>query len=147
MVLYGIWQCLFPNCSQLLGCTPIVRQIPWAHFAEPLSKRLAAHDLPCLMAKSIRDIYFDIHSCMAFPTQGLKLKDIAKWCGFKWRQSQMDGFEAATLYGSSGNLTKAAKREVIEYNEDDLLALKHVLLYCTKMQELESVGTNASRSL
>jgi len=100
-----------------------------------LSKRLTGHDLPCLMAKSIRDIYFDIHSCMAFPTQGLKLKDIAKWCGFKWRQTEMNGYKAAMLYGSTGNLAKAAKREVIEYNEDDLLALKHVLLYCTKMLE------------
>jgi uncharacterized protein YprB with RNaseH-like and TPR domain len=108
-----------------------------------LSKRLTAHDLPCLMAKSIRDIYFDIHSCMAFPTQGLKLKDIAKWCGFKWRQSQMDGYEAATLYGSSGNLTKAAKQEVIQYNEDDLLALKHVLLHCTKLQERGAGGAIA----
>jgi uncharacterized protein YprB with RNaseH-like and TPR domain len=100
-----------------------------------LSRRLAAHGLPFHMAKSIRDIYFDIHSCMAFPTQGLKLKDIAKWCGFKWRQSEMDGFEAAILYGSSGKLTKANKRKVIRYNEDDLLALKHVLLHCTRLQK------------
>jgi uncharacterized protein YprB with RNaseH-like and TPR domain len=112
-----------------------------------IAKRLAAHDLAYHIAKSIRDIYHDIHSCMAFPTQGLKLKDIAKWCGFKWRQSEMNGFETAMLYGSSGNLTKAAKRKVIQYNEDDLLALKHVLLRCTKMQELESVGAKTPRSL
>jgi len=100
-----------------------------------LSQRLAAHDLAYHVANSIRDIYFDIHSCMAFPTQGLKLKDIAKWCGFRWRQSEMDGFKAAMLYGSSGNLTKADRRAVIQYNEDDLLALKHVLLHCTQNTE------------
>lgn len=91
-----------------------------------LSQRLAAHRLPVDLAGSIRDIYFDIHECVAFPTQQLTLKDVAKFCGFEWRDSDMDGFAAAILYGS-GRLTKSRRRVLIEYNEDDLLALKCVV--------------------
>jgi predicted RecB family nuclease len=56
----------------------------------------------------------------------LTLKEVAKYCGFEWRASGMDGFAAAVLYGS-GKLTKARKRVLIRYNEDDLLALKCVV--------------------
>ena len=73
-----------------------------------LAQRLAAYGLPTEIVPSIRDSYFDIHACAAFPTQGLTLKDIAGCCGFKWR-SEMTGFEAAALYGS-GRLSKAKKQ-------------------------------------
>jgi len=99
-----------------------------------LIRRLAAHELPTSFAQSIRDIYFDIHDCVAFPVPGLGLKGIAEWCGFKWRDSGMDGFQAGVIYGSSGKLTRAKKRIVIRYNEDDLLAVKHVVRY------LENLG-------
>jgi uncharacterized protein YprB with RNaseH-like and TPR domain len=98
-----------------------------------LTQRLSAHGLPTEVAQSIRDIYFDIHGCAAFPIQTLTLKDVAKWCGFKWRTS-LDGFDAALTYGSAGNLPKATKRLLIRYNEDDLLAVKHVV------QHLENLG-------
>jgi uncharacterized protein YprB with RNaseH-like and TPR domain len=91
-----------------------------------LGQRLAAYRLPDDVAESVRDIYFDIHTCVAFPTQNLTLKDVAKYCGFERRDSGMDGFEAALIYGS-GKLTKAKKQIVIRYNEDDLLALKCVV--------------------
>jgi len=50
-----------------------------------LIRRLTEHRLPTSFARSIRDIYFDIHACAAFPVQGLGLKDIAESCGFQWR--------------------------------------------------------------
>ena len=91
-----------------------------------LSQRLAAYRLPSEIAQSIRDIYFDIHASVAFPTRGLTLKEVAKYCGFEWRDSGMDGFDAALIYGS-GKLPKAKKQMMIRYNEDDLLALKCVV--------------------
>ena len=90
-----------------------------------LRQRLAAYRLTIDIALSIRDSYVDIHACAAFPTQSLTLKEIAQWCGFKWRD-EMSGFEAAALYGS-GKLSRAKKQRLIRYNEDDLLALQYVL--------------------
>jgi predicted RecB family nuclease len=105
-----------------------------------LDQRLAAYRLPRDVAESVRDIYFDIHACAAFPTQQLTLKEVAKYCGFEWRDSGMDGFAAAVLYGS-GKLTKARKRLLIRYNEDDLLALKCVV------RHLDTLCVNAQGEL
>jgi len=44
----------------------------------------------------------------------------------------MDGFDAALLYGSS-KLPRAKKRILTRYNEDDLLAVKHVVLHLEKL--------------
>ena len=91
-----------------------------------ITKRLTAHELPTGIGKSIRDIYYDIHKSVGFPTQGLTLKDVANHCGFKWRDPDTDGFYAASLYGR-GKMSKAKKKKLIRYNEDDLLALKRVV--------------------
>jgi uncharacterized protein len=102
-----------------------------------LSQRLAAFRLPVDVAESVRDIYFDIHDCVAFPTQQLTLKDVAKYCGFEWRDAGLDGFAAAVLYGS-GKLTKARKQKLIRYNEDDLLALKCVVRHLEQLSASSS---------
>jgi RNase_H superfamily len=94
----------------------------------------------------IRDIYFDIHNCVAFPTQDLTLKDVAKYCGFVWRDPSVDGFGAALLYGS-GKLTKTKKRALIRYNEDDLLALKCVLHHLEKFVERTQPSTPMQATL
>jgi len=99
-----------------------------------LSQRLAAYRLPTDVAQSVKDIYFAIHACTAFPTQGLTLKEVAKWCGFTWRDSDMDGYYAASLYGQSGKLTKQKKAMMIRYNEDDLLALKYVVRHLENLR-------------
>ena len=98
-----------------------------------LSQRLAAYKLPTDSTQRVHDVYFDIHNCVAFPTQELTLKEVAKHCGFEWRDSSIDGFAAAALYGS-GRLTRTRKRALIRYNEDDLLALKCVV------HRLENLG-------
>jgi Icc-related predicted phosphoesterase/uncharacterized protein YprB with RNaseH-like and TPR domain len=102
-----------------------------------LNQRLAAYRLPIDVAQCIRDLYFDIHASFAFPTQRLTLKDVARYCGFEFRASGMDGFDAALIYGS-GKLTTAKKKMVIKYNEDDLLALKcvvrHLDTFCVTTQ-------------
>jgi predicted RecB family nuclease len=63
------------------------------------------------------------------------LKDVAKHCGFEWRDSSIDGFAAAVLYGS-GKLKKATRQLVIRYNEDDLLALKCVVHRLEKLEPI-----------
>jgi len=102
-----------------------------------LLQRLAAYDLPVAHVARIRDLYSEIHSCASFPLQGsMGLKGIAECCGFKPR-TDLDGFQAAHLYGS-GNVDLRTKQKLLRYNEDDVLALKHVILH------LEELGARAS---
>jgi uncharacterized protein YprB with RNaseH-like and TPR domain/calcineurin-like phosphoesterase family protein len=108
-----------------------------------LARRLTTHKLSSNFAYSVTDTYFDIHACAAFPVQGLGLKPIAKCCGFKWRGSGLDGWDAALLYGA-GRLTKASKRALLTYNEDDLLALKHVVLHLEKLGQRRALAAHGT---
>ena len=98
-----------------------------------LPKRFSAHDFPALGLK-IRDIYQDIHAVAAFPVETSTLKDISRWCGFKARHPEMDGWVAALAYGS-GAPKKRLKQKLLEYNEDDILSLKYVVVYIESRSE------------
>lgn len=93
-----------------------------------LPQRFSAHGLTALVVERIRDIYYAIHASAAFPLQNTTLKAISECCGFKARHPGMDGFLAASCYGS-GNPNKRLRRKLIEYNEDDILSLKHVVQF------------------
>ena len=96
-----------------------------------LPKRLTANRLPTAAVQSIQDIYNDIHQSVAFPFKSTTLKEVSRWCGFQARHPDMQGFEAAVMYGS-GALRKPTKQKLIDYNEDDLLALEHIVRYIEK---------------
>ena len=93
-----------------------------------LPRRLSANRLPTAAIDDIQDIYQNIHQSVALPCRSTTVKEISRWCGFQARHPDMDGWEAAVLYGS-GALAKSIKRKLIEYNEDDLLALEHIVRY------------------
>ena len=101
-----------------------------------LPQRFSAYGLPTVAVDHIRDIYNQIHSCAAFPVRSATLKDISRWCGFRARHPEMDGFDAALSYGS-GKPSKRLKHTLLTYNEDDILSLKQVVRYLeanTKLQ-------------
>lgn len=93
-----------------------------------LPQRFSAHGLPTVAVEHVRDIYYEIHACAAFPVENTTLKDISRWCGFKARHPDMTGLDAALSYGS-GNPNKRVKQVLLAYNEDDILSLKHVVQY------------------
>ena len=96
-----------------------------------LPQRFSAHGLPSVAIEHIRDIYYEIHSCAAFPVESMTLKDISRWCGFKPRHPEADGWDVARAYGS-GNPSKRLKQALLAYNEDDILSLKQVVQYIEK---------------
>jgi uncharacterized protein YprB with RNaseH-like and TPR domain len=61
----------------------------------------------------------------------MTLKDISRWCGFKPRHPEADGWDVARAYGS-GNPSKRLKQALLAYNEDDILSLKQVVQYIEK---------------
>lgn len=93
-----------------------------------LPQRLLANGLPARAVESIQDIYYAIHASAAFPIESTTLKDVSRWCGFNARHPDLDGWTVALSYGS-GKPSNKLKRLLIAYNEDDLLALKHVVGY------------------
>lgn len=108
-----------------------------------LMQRLATHNLPGACVSRIRDLYYEIHSCAAFPVQSsMGLKAIAECCGFEPR-TNLDGFGAAILYGS-GSVSRQNKKKLLAYNEDDLLALKHLVLYIEMHSPQRAVAAQAS---
>src|SRR5262249_10015278 len=110
-------------------------------FEERLfKKRLGAHGLSQVVTERIKDLYFEIHDAVAFPCQGLGLKNIAEFCGFKWRDEGMSGFSLALMYGGSG---KSVRPTAIRYNEDDLLSLKHVVDHIEKLCREKALAAKA----
>ncbi len=129
---------ILSDTLELLNARPDLNLLSYSNCKieqRMLSQRLAAHGLPTAAIQRIKDIYGDIHACAAFPVQGLNLKNIAEWCGFKYRDAGIDGFSVALLYGASGRLPKSKRQMVIRYNEDDLLALKCIVRYLEKLGE------------
>ncbi len=108
-----------------------------------IARRLAGHNLSAICASRIRDMYFDVHSCAAFPVESsMGLKEIAACCGFEPR-TDIDGFTAAIIYGS-GNPSKRDKKKLLIYNEDDLLALKHLVLYLDTHSQGRALAAQAT---
>ena len=62
-----------------------------------------------------------------FGVAGLGLKSIAQYAGFRWRDADPGGLNSQTwfaeaVHGSDGHRRRAARRRVLEYNEDDVSA-------------------------
>jgi hypothetical protein len=94
-----------------------------------LSRRLACHGLPTRITQSIKDIYFDIQSCLALPVRRLGLREVAECCGFRWRGSTMAESRDSGICGTSQRLTKRQKERLIRRNEQALMALRHIVRY------------------
>jgi predicted RecB family nuclease len=99
-----------------------------------LSRRLAFHGLPIGLARSIRDIFFEVEDCFAFPIARLGLTQIAEWCGFKPHTANaMHG--VTQLCNPTQKLTKSQKRVLLRSSEQNLLALRHVVLYLERLAQ------------
>jgi hypothetical protein len=98
-----------------------------------LSRRLACHGLPTRITQSIKDIYFDVESCLAFPSRRLGLREVAECCGFRWRCDQGSGNGGMGICGASQAFTKTQKQKLVRRSEEDLRALRHVVLYLGQM--------------
>lgn len=71
------------------------------------------------------DLYEVVRNHFVFPTEGTSLKEIAKFCGFSWRDSNPGGSQSIAWWAyylkdpiSNGHL----RDRVIAYNEDDVRA-------------------------
>jgi predicted RecB family nuclease len=69
-----------------------------------------------------------IHPHVYFPVYSNGLKDIGRFLGFEWTHKDVTGLQAV-LWRKNWNQTKAhdIKAQLLQYNQDDCRALKHVV--------------------
>jgi Icc-related predicted phosphoesterase/uncharacterized protein YprB with RNaseH-like and TPR domain len=90
--------------------------------------RMRAHNIavPYLLDKSI-DIHRDVASSIALHTFTYKLKEVASVFGFSYRHPELDGWEVALDYERAWRSKREIPQELLEYNEDDVRSLAHLV--------------------
>ena len=95
--------------------------------------------------ESIENRLIDIHERLTFhwvmPVSSYKLKNIAEWLGFNWKQSNPDGARALLWWRQWKESSNKKKRKINSlkkifiYNHDDCLATWHVANWLLKQNQ------------
>ena len=77
--------------------------------------------------KRLFDLIKPFREGIIVPTYSNSIKDVAPWLGFKWRQDDVTGTNSMVLYYDYLK-TKDSKllQKILDYNEDDVVAMKVV---------------------
>jgi predicted RecB family nuclease len=74
------------------------------------------------------DLYFDAVKKSEWPTMDYSVKTLAKFCGFQWRDLDPSGASSIQWFDEWVNTRDPAiKRRILDYNEDDCVAMRVVL--------------------
>ncbi|RMD51431.1 TM0106 family RecB-like putative nuclease, partial [Candidatus Parcubacteria bacterium] len=74
------------------------------------------------------DVLPVLRSSVIFPLPFYSLKDIAKFLGFSWRHHEASGLNSVLWYHDwIKNGDERIKRNIIDYNEDDVRATWYVM--------------------
>lgn len=110
-----------------LGDVPIYH---WHSYERTHLKKLALrHRTPPAIHEAIEGRLIDLHAlatrAVALPTPGGGLKEVARFCGFRWRQADVDATASIVLYLRYVEDPAAREdllRKILAYNEDDCRA-------------------------
>lgn len=106
----------------------------WHNYELWHMKRLAMrYDLMEEVKASVLPFMVDLHRMttrtFAFPTFTNGLKDIASYLGFRWRHDDINALDAIAYYlryQSDPEGYRLKIQDIIDYNEDDCRATKHI---------------------
>jgi uncharacterized protein len=74
------------------------------------------------------DLYFDAVKKSEWPTMDYSVKTLAKFCGFQWRDLDPSGASSIQWFDEWVNTRDPAmKQRILDYNEDDCVAMRVVL--------------------
>jgi len=85
---------------------------------------------PDQILSNLIDLNKEVKNCWVLPIPSLSLKEVAPYLGFSWHQHDFDGREAIVKYITLQKYPfryDELKNEILEYNEDDIRAVIHVL--------------------
>src|SRR6266545_5663267 len=92
--------------------------------------------VPGALTKAV-DLLYPIQNAIALPCTGLGLKVVSAALGFTYRNNDIDGFMVAVEYMHLSRNGKRIPKKFLEYNEDDVRAVRHVV---SKVEELAGYG-------
>jgi predicted RecB family nuclease len=130
------WERFTARSTAILDANPGVRWVHWDHY-EPLwigryTDRLGA---PAGFRERLSAACFDLKRvldrCVRLPLRSYSIKHVARWTGFAWRNPDAGSewstarFERARLAADPAD-RESALRDLAEYNEDDLLAMRAI---------------------
>jgi predicted RecB family nuclease len=74
------------------------------------------------------DLYYDAVKKSEWPTMDYSVKTLAKYCGFQWRDLDPSGASSIQWFDEwVTTRDPAIKQRILDYNEDDCLAMRVVL--------------------
>lgn len=100
-----------------------------------LKKRIAMNGLDYLDLPRFQDVCGEIRKAVIFPVQSYRLKDVAKYFGYKYRHPDLDGMGVAIayMYTFQKKRDKKLLKRLFEYNEDDVKSLPAIMARVAEM--------------
>ncbi len=80
-----------------------------------------------LTSRCHKDLGILLKECFIFPGQSYALKDLASFLGYKFKYPELDGLMVALNYQKHVEENKPLDPKILEYNEDDVRALPHMI--------------------
>jgi predicted RecB family nuclease len=103
-----------------------------------VSARMRALGIPVPSSlENAVDLLYPVRRAIALPCTGYGLKNVAGCLGFIYRHRDVDGFTVALEYLRLARERRRIPRRFLEYNEDDVRALQHVV---AKVEEMAGSG-------
>lgn len=95
--------------------------------------------------KEVIDLYAVLVEQLVWPTESVKLKEVAKWVRFSWRDSDPSGDNSLAWYRDAVDHEDEVVREdnrqrLLEYNEDDVTAQVAIRDWLTRLGEARHPG-------
>lgn len=96
--------------------------------------RMHAHGIrvPAALSESL-DLLHPIRKAIAFPTRGSTLEELSAVAGFSARHKEVDGWALAMKYDALARRGRPIPKWMLEYNEDDVWALKAIVDFVEKL--------------
>ncbi len=124
----------FASFCATLGARPLVSYSGSNFDHRNVIARMRALGIPVPPSlQNAVDLLYPIQRAIALPCTGYRLKDVAACFGFTYRHRGIDGFTVALEYLRLSREKKRIPRRFLEYNEDDVRALQHLV---TRVEEL-----------
>jgi Icc-related predicted phosphoesterase len=100
-----------------------------------LMKRIDNHRLDKKQLPIIKDLCYEVRKNIVTHLNTYDLKNLGSLFGFKWRHPRIDGIEIPGLYGKFlTSKDKTIIQTIQEKNQDDVLAVWHILSESNKME-------------
>ncbi len=139
------WERFLARAAEIRAAHPDVRWVHWDHY-EPLWIRRYAerYPSPAGLVEWLGEQCFDLKRVLdrtvRLPLRSYSIKHVARWMGFAWRNPE-SGSEWSTARFHQATIAPTAEeraallREVAEYNEDDLFAMRAIWRWLREHEE------------